>query len=1152
MASSSKPKMIYDVFLSFRGTDLRKNFLGHLHKALNHNGIYTFLDSEELRKGDQITPALMKAIEESRIGIIVFSEDYASSPWCLEELTKIMECKEQRDLVVFPVFYKVEPKEVRTPRGSYNEAMVKHDSKFGKDSEKVKRWKKTLFDAGCLSGWHLNDGTTKVCNAKYKIISVCIPHKAITLCFRYLISELIQKIVKEISNHLDRKTLHIAKHPVGIYSQVVKLKSKLNLESNDGVLMVGLWGQGGIGKTSLAKALYNATFRQFEGSCFLAKVRETSKGSRGLVTLQEILLQKILLLHQRLEIFDVDEGINIIQHRLGCKKVLLILDDVDDLYQLNALVGEGKWFGNGSRIVITTRDKHLLTCHGIDQDHVCEVQALNGNEAHELLSKHAFLIHQKLNIRTDLVRDVLNYGKGLPLALEVLGSFLCARREYEWQSTLDRLSRIPNATINDVLKISYDGLEEDWKEIFLHIACFFKGKNCDYVKKVLDSCDLEATMGFNILTEKSLIRIESKILEMHDLIQLMGMDIKRSRLWLYDDVCNVLQHNKGNRAIKAIVLEPPELKRLSIHPKTFTKMRRLRLLIMHNVHNSFQGPMFLPNEVRWIEWSGCGFWNPHFSFGSKKLVGLDMSNCNTTGVVKQFKDFQQLTYIKLSNCESLVCTPNLSCAPNLKESKLWNCKNLVKAHESIAYHDKLQVLHLKWCPELCVFPNVLESKNLQDLNLSVCPKFEMFPDIPHEGLKKLSILQTAIKELLASIENLVSLEVMHLHIFTNPIHIPPNIYKLQKLQWLRSSFRPIVFPKLQDLSDPRMKIGLPNLNSLSLMNCNMFKVEFLQDLSCFPLLKGLYLSGKNITCLPASISKRDHLSELGLSGCHQLQEIPQLPPFLKSLHANECKSLQTNGHLTSIDQWVCRGLTMVDTASINKDSSCCIRLPRGEMPKWFQPIEEGSVSFMTSKELYDKFLGLVFCVVRGNKGNGCSLEFQAHFNGRSQGTCSKSHYKLGPSGSMLNYFPPSDLWKVVHFGQIDGSYAQFSLILSGGDVKELGFRIICKQLEDDLKVTLRDNKLIDLAFLYEVGHDTMDSEVKSLNMHEANSIKIGLLKNLQESSHMHENRPIKFDLDCGPSAYTGDKIGFTPNHEIFFSGGFPRNPNKKFKLILGE
>ncbi|KAI3409338.1 OTU domain-containing protein [Psidium guajava] len=138
MAASSKPRGNHHVFLSFRGTDVRNSFVGHLYAALDQRGIYAYVDSEELRKGAQITPALTKAIEDSRIAIVVFSEDYASSLWCLEELAKIMECKERRDLMVFPVFYKLEPREVRTPRERYREAMVKHESKFGKDSEKVK------------------------------------------------------------------------------------------------------------------------------------------------------------------------------------------------------------------------------------------------------------------------------------------------------------------------------------------------------------------------------------------------------------------------------------------------------------------------------------------------------------------------------------------------------------------------------------------------------------------------------------------------------------------------------------------------------------------------------------------------------------------------------------------------------------------------------------------------------------------------------------------------------------------------------------------------------------------------------------------------------------------------------------------------------
>ncbi|XP_018728794.2 TMV resistance protein N-like [Eucalyptus grandis] len=694
MASSLKSKRKYHVFLSFRGEDVWNNFLGHLYRALDQKGIYTYVDNEELRKGEQIDLALMKAIEESQIAIIVFSKDYASSWWCLEELVKIIDCKKERDLMVFPLFYKVEPRELRTPRGSYRDAMVKHESKYGKDSKEVKRWEKALSDASYLSGWPLKDGDE---------------------------AELIQKIVTEISTHLNRTLLHVAMHPVGIDSPMVTLKSMLNLESDDNVLMVGLWGQGGIGKTTLAKAVYNDIYNQFENSCFLANVQEVSKDCKDLVTLQEKLLFEILALKERLVVSNVDRGINLIQERLCHKKVLLILDDVNDLYQLHALVGEGKWLHNGSRIIVTTRDNHLLTYLGIDQDHVYKVRELDDDDAHELFSKHAFLTHQNFTIKIDLVDRVLNHAKGLPLALEVLGSFLRGRREYEWESALDDISTAPKKGINDVLKISYDGLEPKVKEIFLHIACLFKGWNSEYVKKVLDSCDLKAVIGLQILMERSLIKIESGNIQMHDLIQLMGMDIvnqesddpgRRSRLWQYDDVVDVLSSNMENCAVKAILLKPPEPTEMCISPNAFTKMRRLRLLILCNIHDFFQGPICLPNGLTWFDWTGCARQIPEFSSGPKKLVGLNMSKGNITGVIKQFKDFQNLKYINFSYCKSLVRMPDLLCTPNLEELDLHNCKDLVEAHKSIACLNKLQVLNLEECSKLSVFSDELRSKNL--------------------------------------------------------------------------------------------------------------------------------------------------------------------------------------------------------------------------------------------------------------------------------------------------------------------------------------------------------------------------------------------------------------------------------------------------------
>ncbi|KAI6695181.1 hypothetical protein NL676_022891 [Syzygium grande] len=148
-ASSAKPRSSLQVYISFRGSDVRNNFLGHLYTALDLlTGISPYIDSEELSKGGQIAPLLMSAIEESHAAIIIFSTNFASSRWCLEELAKIMECKEQEPDCV----------SVRIQRKSYGAAMAKHEDMFGKDSEIVKRWKEALFAAGSLSGWILNDG----------------------------------------------------------------------------------------------------------------------------------------------------------------------------------------------------------------------------------------------------------------------------------------------------------------------------------------------------------------------------------------------------------------------------------------------------------------------------------------------------------------------------------------------------------------------------------------------------------------------------------------------------------------------------------------------------------------------------------------------------------------------------------------------------------------------------------------------------------------------------------------------------------------------------------------------------------------------------------------------------------------------------------
>nr|XP_011462237.1 PREDICTED: TMV resistance protein N-like [Fragaria vesca subsp. vesca] len=162
----------YDVFLSFRGDDTRNNFVAHLHSNLIRKGIRTFLDDDGLRRGVEISSELHKAIEESKVSIVVFSETYASSKWCLEELVKILECKESKKQMVYPVFYKVDPSDVRNQNGSFGKALADHECTFKDRLEKVVRWREALTKAANLSGLHFSDGGYILLTAIYTCILV--------------------------------------------------------------------------------------------------------------------------------------------------------------------------------------------------------------------------------------------------------------------------------------------------------------------------------------------------------------------------------------------------------------------------------------------------------------------------------------------------------------------------------------------------------------------------------------------------------------------------------------------------------------------------------------------------------------------------------------------------------------------------------------------------------------------------------------------------------------------------------------------------------------------------------------------------------------------------------------------------------------------
>ena len=337
---------------------------------------------------------------------------------------------------------------------------------------------------------------------------------------------------------------------VGIESRVMEMLDLYLVEGSGGVRFVGICGMGGMGKTTLALEIYERISGGFEASSFIADVREKTK-NHHLVSLQEQLLSNILK-GSRKNISNVFEGINVIGNRLRNKKVLIVLDDVDGEEQLEALVGNHDWFGSGSRIIVTSRDSHLLRRRGMDD--IYTVKRLNNNDALWLFSWRAFKKPYPEENYVDLSKDLVNYANGLPLALKVLGSVLFEKRIDEWKSTLYKLKQEPDRNIVNILQISFDCLMDTQKDLFLDIACFLKGENKNCIRDILESFGYYPDYNIDVLMDKSLITINREgTLLMHDLLQEMGQEIvrrespeepgRRSRLWLCEDVLHILKNN---------------------------------------------------------------------------------------------------------------------------------------------------------------------------------------------------------------------------------------------------------------------------------------------------------------------------------------------------------------------------------------------------------------------------------------------------------------------------------------------------------------------------------------------------------------------------------------------------------------------------------
>jgi len=362
----------------------------------------------------------------------------------------------------------------------------------------------------------------------------------------------VKQIVNRVQTLLDYEVLSITEYPVGLESRAQEVIGLAETRSNQ-VCMIGIWGMGGSGKTTVAKAIYNRIHRRFMDKSFIENIRESCEShGRKYVPLQEKLLSDVL--KTKVDIHSDGMGRTMIESRLAGKKALIVLDDVDEYNQLKAVCGNRKWIGEGSVIIVTTRDVGLLT--RLEVDYVYEMDKMDEDESLQLFSYHCFRDVKPIEDFRELAKKVVRYCGGLPLALEVLGSYLFDKTSKRvWEGVLSKVEKIPDYQVQGKLRISHDSLSNDMeKDIFLDVCCFFIGKERGYVTEILNGCGLHADIGIKVLIECGLIKVESKNkLGMHPLLRDMGREIirqcspkepgKRSRLWFRDDVKDVLNES---------------------------------------------------------------------------------------------------------------------------------------------------------------------------------------------------------------------------------------------------------------------------------------------------------------------------------------------------------------------------------------------------------------------------------------------------------------------------------------------------------------------------------------------------------------------------------------------------------------------------------
>ncbi|CAN1235510.1 Disease resistance protein RUN1 [Linum perenne] len=903
-------------------------------KALSDNQIKTFIDNK-LEKTESIDE-LISILQRSALSVVVFSEKFADSIWCLEEVVTIARRMVEFGHRVLPVFWKVDPSDVTDDSGSYDK----------------KRWMDAL-----------------------KAVANCAGH---TSQDTKIESELIEGIVEDVQKRLIDMSLSIkSANLVGMGSRVLEVERLLDMNTLDDTRIIGLWGMGGVGKTTLAKACYERITSSNKGikHIFIRNINENYEKHHGMEEIVQNLYSRLL---NESNIVCGDLDITYRRARLSRLKVFIVLDNVETLLQLEQLaLGDvfnfTKVFAIGSRIIITTRNNKVL--HNA-MAKIYDVECLNDEESTCLFSLHAFKQDDSHDNWTDESCLATSYCRGNPLALKILGGALFGEDKHYWQSFLSGLKQTGKPEIHNILRKSYDKLGAEEKKIFLDVACLLRGTSRSQVIAYMATMHPSAYAKVKDLIDISLLTCVSGEIVVHDLLMKMAWNIvneesklqKRSRLADADDIHKLLTTRE--RTTEGISLDLFEAKEMYLEADAFDGMNSLTFLKIwsmlprrnnNKIHFPYGGLSSLPEGLRFLQWDRYPAKSLPSKFCPQHLVHLTIRRSPIRRCWKGQPQLVNLMVLDLCWCKNLIAIPNISRSSNLEELRLRECKSLVEVPSHVQYLTKLITLDLTFCINLKRLPPKLDSKLLQASLMSRCLKVRHCPEINSKELVMLDLDETSLVELPNAIYNVkqdgflrlygknitkfpavttslrtyqlghTSIREMDLHDYhhhhqgSSDLVLPRfrylRLYENSKLKSLPESVWNMVSDSLMISGSPLIE-SLPEisepvngLTGLLISNCGGLK-SLPSNLGNIKSLKKLYLLSSGITSLPSSIQELQQLtsidlndcrslvsipnsilelsklSRLDLEGCVSIRSLPELPPNLKKLDVSGCKSLQ--------------------------------------------------------------------------------------------------------------------------------------------------------------------------------------------------------------------------------------------------------------------